>query len=54
LVIVAASWPPLLKAVNTTNGYRNGWVNQPTNLIPSNLACIPKLNFYDSISIVGF
>lgn len=24
LVIVAASWPPLLKVVNTTNGYRNG------------------------------
>jgi hypothetical protein len=24
LVIVAASWAPLLKVVNTTNGYRNG------------------------------
>ncbi len=54
LVIVAASWAPLLKVVNTTNGYRNGWVNEPANLFPSKLTCIPQLNFYDSISIVGF
>ncbi len=37
LVIVAASWPPLLKVVNTTNGYRNGWVKEPANLFPSKL-----------------
>jgi hypothetical protein len=44
-VIVAASWPPLLKVVNTTNGYRNGWVNQPANLFPSKLHMHSRTQF---------